>query len=420
MLDSLSAEETCHQVLQTLRSSSLIFLVQESPYSAYITIRKRYRKEAFRTGVSYQPGKNFEALNTLKVAHENLIRCYDEMKQKFEETLSECEELHNKATENKMIVNNLHQKLTKAEAESNSKQILESKCEKLVADKKAIKNENDELVKEVNAANVALKSCKKDLKDSAHRYNKKIEEHESKIEELTKFKIMKASEEKEIRNMKKKTEKKLKEVREKEAKLKLDKISLDKQQKHFTNEKEITDANQNLKADTGEHSEPTALGHSSVHHTNLLDLNRLNNASWNDNSLDPDSMTHTSLEPNSMDHTILHLSKSDPTRSNYSSLDPSGNFESNNQELTTLDPTILKPNMYTSATNSLEHNRSQEPDSSTLSHETKLLKELVKELEKNTQNLGRKMDESNLKCLDIKKILDPKSSWCTTVFDDDS
>ena len=177
------------------------------------------------------------------------------MKQKFEETVSECEELHNKDTENKMIVNNLHQKLTEAEADTHSKLILESKCEKLVADKKAIKNKNDDLVKELNAANFALKSCKKELKDSTHRFNKKIEEHESKIEELTKFKIMKASEEKEFRNMKKKTEKKFKEVREKEAKLKLDQSCLDKQQKDFFNEKEITDANQNLKPDTGEHSE---------------------------------------------------------------------------------------------------------------------------------------------------------------------
>ena len=156
--------------------------------------------------------------------------------------------------------------------------------------------------------------------------------------------------------------------------------------------------------------EPTALGHSSVHHTNLLDPNRLNNSSCNDNSLDPNSLTHTSLEPNSMNHTILHLSKLDPTRSNYSSLDPSGNFESNKQELINMDPTILKTNMYTSATNRLEHNRSQEPASSTLSQETKLLKELLKGMEKNTQNLSRKMDESNLKCLDIKKILDQKSS----------
>ena len=93
------------------------------------------------------------------------------MKQNFEESVSECEELHRKVTEDEIIVNNLHQKLSEAEAD---KVLVEGKCEKLVAEKKAIKNEKDDLVKEVNAANVALKSCRKDLKDSTYKYSKKI------------------------------------------------------------------------------------------------------------------------------------------------------------------------------------------------------------------------------------------------------
>ena len=42
---SSSPQKSCHAVLQSLRSSSLIFYIQESPYSAYITIRKRFRKD---------------------------------------------------------------------------------------------------------------------------------------------------------------------------------------------------------------------------------------------------------------------------------------------------------------------------------------------------------------------------------------
>ena len=45
-VNSSSPQESCQEVLQTLRSSNLIFMVQESPYSAYITIRKRFRKDA--------------------------------------------------------------------------------------------------------------------------------------------------------------------------------------------------------------------------------------------------------------------------------------------------------------------------------------------------------------------------------------
>ena len=134
-----------------------------------------------------------------------------------------------------------------------------------------------------------------------------------------------------------------------------------------------------------------------------------------DTSLDPSSMIHTTLEPNSMKHTSL-----DPSRLNYSSFDPSGNLESNIQDPTSMDPTFwisnMVLNMYTSATNILETNRShpnrikEEPVISTLSQETKLLGKLFKELEKNTQKLSSKMDKSNLSCLEIKKVLDKKSS----------
>ena len=72
-----------------------------------------------------------------------------------------------------------------------------------------------------------------------------------------------------------------------------------------------------------------------------------------------------------------------------------------------MDPTVLKNtmmrlNMYTLATSSLEPNR--------IEQETARLQELLKELEKNLQNLSSKMDKSNLTCLEIKKIQDNKSS----------
>ena len=62
----------------------------------------------------------------------------------------------------------------------------------------------------------------------------------------------------------------------------------------------------------------------------------------------------------------------------------------------TLLKTTMRLNMYTLATNSLEpassqpNSIAQEPPSSSLSQEKKLLKELLKELETNTQNLSSK------------------------------
>ena len=54
--------------------------------------------------------------------------------------------------------------------------------QKLEAEQKTMKNEKDEIVKENKAANVAIKSSKKELKDSTYRFNKKVEELEANIE----------------------------------------------------------------------------------------------------------------------------------------------------------------------------------------------------------------------------------------------
>ena len=87
MLKSTSAKETCQEVLQTLRSSSLIFILQETAYSAYNTIRKRYRKEALKNSVhSPSDCTENEALKSLELVHNNLVRSYNNLKRNFEET----------------------------------------------------------------------------------------------------------------------------------------------------------------------------------------------------------------------------------------------------------------------------------------------------------------------------------------------
>ena len=235
-----TAEETCQEVLQVLRSSSLIFLLQESPYSAYITIRKRFRKETKLPVVSsFARYSKEKTLTDLKLSHD-----YEDLKNKLEETLFECEELHTRVSDKDKIIETLHSKLSEAEAEIKEKRNLAIRNEKLAAENKASRNENEDLMKEKNAANVALKASRKDLKDTTHRYNKKLEELENKVEELTKFKMLKNAEEKEIKNKEKITDKKLKIIQEKEAKLKVDLLSLERHQK----KKEISDDNHNLVA----------------------------------------------------------------------------------------------------------------------------------------------------------------------------
>ena len=107
MEDSLSAEDSCQDVLQNLRKTNLIFFVQETAYSAYITVRKRFRKETFQKVWS---SRIKSSINTDIEDHSKLINCYDDLKHKFEETVTECEDLHTKVAENEVIVANLHEK----------------------------------------------------------------------------------------------------------------------------------------------------------------------------------------------------------------------------------------------------------------------------------------------------------------------
>ena len=83
-------------------------------------------------------------------------------------------------------------------------------------------------MKDLNALNVALKSCKKEGNDTAHKNQKKVENLEAKLKEHVQFKITKESEEKDLRAKTKKLNKKLKTIQEKEAELKVARNRLDR------------------------------------------------------------------------------------------------------------------------------------------------------------------------------------------------
>ena len=77
--------------------------------------------------------------------------------------------------------------------------------------------------KDLNNVSIALKSAKKESKDSSHRLDKKIEGLEDKIKHLYEYKIVKESEEKNFKTKLKKADKKLKQIEEREANLELKK-----------------------------------------------------------------------------------------------------------------------------------------------------------------------------------------------------
>ena len=79
-------------------------------------------------------------------------------------------------------------------ASSEGKRSLQIKHEKVCAENKIFKNENEALVKEVNSLKVSIKGLKKDDKYAGYKNEKKCEALESKIKDLTEFKIAKHAE----------------------------------------------------------------------------------------------------------------------------------------------------------------------------------------------------------------------------------
>ena len=153
--DYSSPQETCQDVLQTLRSSDLIFLVQESPYSAYVTIRKRFRKDSQPKNQSFQQ-KSFtvseveilrKQLDNLQISNYTLSNYTKNLEAKYEEIVVECEELNKRVIGNEELVETLHLKLEKAEAENCENQKMktfQTINEKLIAENKILKNEKDD------------------------------------------------------------------------------------------------------------------------------------------------------------------------------------------------------------------------------------------------------------------------------------
>ena len=77
MAVKLSPHETSDNFVQVLKSSNLHFCLQETPHSAYITIRKKFVKEAFV--------KVDDEDNTEKSLH-NLKTAYDDLEHEFEKS----------------------------------------------------------------------------------------------------------------------------------------------------------------------------------------------------------------------------------------------------------------------------------------------------------------------------------------------
>ena len=216
----------CEQILWLIKNSDLNYSVQETAFSLNICLKKTF--------LNKWPGNNVP--QTKDISHE--LEVSDKHILNLEKTVDtlnkQVSDLNSKTDD---IVTN------KLKPLNEEKRLLQVKHEKICANNKILKNENEIVRKELNAANVAVKTCKKETNDAHHNNNNKISGLEYKLRELLEFKATKESEEKELKSKQKKVDKKLKSIQEKEAQIKVERNKLDRSD--FKSKKQY-DAENNL------------------------------------------------------------------------------------------------------------------------------------------------------------------------------
>ena len=207
----------------------------ETPFSLYLTVRKSLQKSF----VIAPPENLVEVSEVAEVSKLNervsfLEKANDELKQNYDAEVNNNEAHINQIKSLEVEIRQIksQQKLVETEIEENvklkvkatteEKRVLQIKHEKMCAEIKIVKVENEDLKKNINSSNVALKPSRKELKDVIYKFEKKVEQLEEKIEDLLEYKRNKTAEERDLRSKLKKVDKKLKNMKENEASLNLE------------------------------------------------------------------------------------------------------------------------------------------------------------------------------------------------------
>ena len=153
---STSPLETCDLILKQVRSSSLNFAIQETPFSVYLTLRKSFCQPPRKVSTPDKPSNIVESelsskklkteletlrkeLKVLKTKSDHLEEANDELSRQLEEEVIESERLKSELTLKAENLQIFDEKLEKLE-EKHLKSCEEVKS--LEAEKEDIKKEN--------------------------------------------------------------------------------------------------------------------------------------------------------------------------------------------------------------------------------------------------------------------------------------
>ena len=124
MTNKLSANSVCNQLLKIVKDSNLNYLVNETPYSAYVTIRKTFVRNSSEVTLA---GKDLN--------QENLAKENDAPQDKFEALIVENNTLRRKLSQLESDNKNINIRLEIAKGQLSNKN---DAFEKVVKDKEEL------------------------------------------------------------------------------------------------------------------------------------------------------------------------------------------------------------------------------------------------------------------------------------------
>ena len=234
----------CDIILHSVRASRLTYTLQETPYSLYLTLRKRFIKPDKNNPEAefLKPCQHFSNLNMksekIYFDFENIVKANKSLEESFQRLKFDHEEALNEIETKNKVIEQLEHKVeilnakvaeatTKLEADTinllSDKDSLATKHETFVLENKSQVEEIEELKSELNNRNKTLNILKDDKRDID--LNKKVELLETKIKDANETQ---AKEEREFKSKIKKSNKNLKDATEKEEKLKVEKAEFER------------------------------------------------------------------------------------------------------------------------------------------------------------------------------------------------
>ena len=149
------AELACENILQTLKKSRLTFSVQETPFSAYVTIRKKFSQKPqnsplFGDPKSLNTCESFEMLTQENISFKLKLTESENMKK---DLIVENKRLAEVVEKQNSDIERISQKIKTYNSQTNLQNNLSD-----------VKKENERLKIELEALEISLKSVNKSLK----------------------------------------------------------------------------------------------------------------------------------------------------------------------------------------------------------------------------------------------------------------